>query len=553
MNKTKGGVTIRTINGNKYYYYQWYENGKKRSKTITEEEYLNYKNITINKNAYINNSTLLTGDKLKNLVKQTADYRKRYCYKDVDDFVHSPLSNKVLILYGLRRSGKTTIIYQILNSFNDSEFSKAAYILCHDKYTLEELNILLDSIYKEGYKYVFIDEVTYIKDFIDGAQFLADVYGGLMHIVLSGTDSLGFAIAANNSLYDRSILIHTTYISYKEFSEVLGIDNIDKYIEYGGTMTIEGVDYHKKNAPIFYDEESALSYVDTAIVSNIQHSLDNYKDGRNFERLIDIKNKGQLTNVINRIIQDDNHRFLTEVINRTFKSSDFGSLKELLRKNKKYSYLSTYIDSLDENDIYQSLMDSLEIINYSSSIDKATLIDLKTYLKMLDVINEIDEINIENNTSNKKVIFTQPGLRYAQVKALVESLLNQDSMLSLPKPLLDFILQLTLNDVKGKILEDIVLLETSKRSDCEVFKIKFLTGEIDMAKYKEGTISLFEIKHSETIDKMQSRHLRNETYLSLIHNKYGSIIEKNVLYQGRELDDAGIKYCNVTKYLKDLL
>lgn len=41
--KTKGGVTIKLINGEKYYYYQWYENGKKRSKTITEQEYFEYK------------------------------------------------------------------------------------------------------------------------------------------------------------------------------------------------------------------------------------------------------------------------------------------------------------------------------------------------------------------------------------------------------------------------------------------------------------------------------------------------------------------------------
>ena len=552
MNKTKGGVTIKNIHGNKYFYYQWYENGKKKSKTITEEEYLNYKNITINKSSLVNNSVLLTGDKLKDIVKQTASYRKRYCYQDVDEFINSPLSNKALILYGLRRSGKTTIIYQLLDSLNDEEFSKAAYILCHDRYTLEELNLLLDSLYKNGYKYVFIDEVTFIKDFIDGAQFLADIYGGLMHIVLSGTDSLGFVIASNNSLYDRSVLIHTTYISYKEFSEVLGIDDVDKYIEYGGTMTIEGVDYHKNAAPVFYDEESALSYVDTAIVSNIQHSLENYKDGRNFERLVDIKNKGQLTNVINRIIQDDNHRFLAEVINRTFKSGDYGSLKELLRKNKEYNYLSTYVDSLDEEEIYQLLMDALEISNYNSPIDEATLIDLKAYLKMLDVIYEINEINIETNKSNKKVIFTQPGLRYAQVKALVESLLNQDEMLSLAKPLLDFILLLTLNDVKGKILEDIVLLETIRESSDEVFKIKFLTGEIDMARYKEGKISLYEIKHSESIDKMQSRHLRNESYNSLIQNKYGSIILKSVLYKGEEKDDEGIIYSNVGQYLKNL-
>lgn len=39
MGKTKGGVTIKTINGKTYYYFQWYQDGKKRSKSISLEEY----------------------------------------------------------------------------------------------------------------------------------------------------------------------------------------------------------------------------------------------------------------------------------------------------------------------------------------------------------------------------------------------------------------------------------------------------------------------------------------------------------------------------------
>ena len=35
---SKGGVTIKTINNKKYYYYQWYENGKIRVLTDWDQD-----------------------------------------------------------------------------------------------------------------------------------------------------------------------------------------------------------------------------------------------------------------------------------------------------------------------------------------------------------------------------------------------------------------------------------------------------------------------------------------------------------------------------------
>jgi hypothetical protein len=127
-------------------------------------------------------------------------------------------------------------------------------------------------------------------------------------------------------------MIHTTYIPFKEFSRVLNINDIDTYIEYGGTLVIEGVNYHKNVYPTFFDEKTSIEYVDTAISRNIQNSLSNYNDGEKYPRLIGARNANQLTNIINRVVQDNNHRFVASIINRTFKSQDYGSLKELLRK-----------------------------------------------------------------------------------------------------------------------------------------------------------------------------------------------------------------------------
>lgn len=65
-----------------------------------------------------------------------------------------------------------------------------------------------------------------------------------MKIVLSGTDSLGFLFSESEELYDRCIMSHTTFISYREFENVLGLHGIDDYIRYGGTMSLGGNHYN---------------------------------------------------------------------------------------------------------------------------------------------------------------------------------------------------------------------------------------------------------------------------------------------------------------------
>ncbi len=131
-----------------------------------------------------------------------------------------------------------------------------------------------------------------LGDFIEGAALLSDIFATCgMKIVLSGPDSLGFAFAEDEQLYDRCIMSHTTFIPYREFERVLGIEGIDEY-------------------------------VDSAIAKNIQHSLKNYQYAGHFRSLIELYDMDELTSVINRIVEDMNHRFTIEVLTRDFKSND---------------------------------------------------------------------------------------------------------------------------------------------------------------------------------------------------------------------------------------
>ena len=197
----------------------------------------------------------------------------------------------------------------------------------------------MKKLFDAGFQYVFIDEVTLMKDFIDSAALFSDVFAAMgMKVVLSGTDSLGFWLAMDQELYDRAKPIHTTFIPYREYSRLLGIDSIDEYIRYGGTLragetAFDDADANAQDAS-FRDDESTRRYIDTAICKNIQHSLACYEAGGHFRHLYSLYEAGELTSAINRIIEDMNHRFLISVLTEDFTSHDLRLTAANLRKER---------------------------------------------------------------------------------------------------------------------------------------------------------------------------------------------------------------------------
>ena len=338
-----GSVTKKTVNGKDYFYHRWTENKKRREKYIPADELENFraqierrkeleqelkalkkqlpKAKPASPSAFTTN--VRTGEALRSFAASVRGYRRRECFLQLHDFVYGEPQDKVFILYGLRRTGKTTMIRQIFAEMNDAELAKAAFIQITAKDTLADVNRDLKALEAQGFRYVFLDEVTLMEDFIEGAALFSDVFATCgMKIVLSGTDSLGFLFTEDEQLYDRCILLHTTFIPYREFESVLGVYGIDEYIRYGGTMSLGGVHYNETST--FASKESTDEYVDTAIARNIQHSLRCYQYEGHFRHLRDLYEKGELTSAINRVVEDINHRFTLEVLSQDWKSHDLG-------------------------------------------------------------------------------------------------------------------------------------------------------------------------------------------------------------------------------------
>lgn len=538
--------------------YQNYENNI--TKNIAKKNALfkkleQYNNKASQEKEYYTN--IITGNDLKMLCMSVKNYKKRDCFKSLKSFIDNDLSGKICILYGLRRTGKTTLIFQLLNEL---PYEESAYIKVQTKDSMSSLTKDLKELFKKGYKYVCIDEITLLNDFIDTAAVLSDVFSMMgMKIVVSGKDSLGFALSSRDELYDRNIMIHTSYISFKEYFKVLNINSIDKYIEYGGTLKIENMNFDDPEFTLddisFRDDETTRKYIDTAISKNIQHSLKNDKDGMYFNQLRTLYDNNELTNVINRIVESMNHEFLVRIIEEEFKSHDLGSAKNLLLHDapEDRAYVLENIDKEKVTTILKSLVEIKETYETKVHVTQEHIDKVKSYLKVLDLIVNIP-VRYESGSRDEYYVFTQPGMRYSLVKALVYSLMKDSYFSQIPETDKKYIIEKISTDVKGRMMEDIVLLEVSKsiNKNKEAFKLKFdLGGEIDMIIYdrETNTNKIFEIKHSEKASRHQTRHLIDQNKCQYIEKIYGKTIGKYVIYRGENKIIDGIEYLNVEEYL----
>lgn len=582
-----GYISKKLISGKERYYQQWTENGKIKSKYIKNDELEDFrKKIELRKSlqsklsdlkssaAFVErpsindakfNLRVIFGNDLKDFSAQTNVFQKRNCYKQIQKYLYSETLDKVCLVYGLRRTGKTTMIRQCLQDMNDTDFNRSVYIKATVNDTMASMNKDLKQLRELGIKFVFIDEVTLISDFIDSAAILSDIYSAMgMKIVLSGTDSLGFWLAIHEELYDRAVMVHTTYISFAEHSRLLGINDIDEYVRYGGTLKAGIWDFDNKEVNAddasFKDNESTRIYIDTAICSNIQHSLKCYQDGNHFRNLYELYEKKELTGAINRIIENESHKFLINVLTDDFKTHDLHLLGRNLRNDREEENRLEIFDNLDESSVTKSLMEILEIKNkdlQSVEVTDDHLSEIKEYLEALDLLDHSDQRAIGRKLSfAERNIFTQPGMRFCQAKALVHSILKDEKFDELSVPVKLFVTDRLLSTVIGHMMEDIVILDTKRRygKSKEVFKLYFAAGEFDMVIYdsKKGEIECFEIKHSDEIIEDQAKHLLNEDNISKTEQKYGKVVRRCVIYKGESgVASNGIEYKNVEEFLKE--
>ena len=579
-----GSIVRRVIRGAERFYHQWRENGATRSRYLGVGEVAplralierrreikrllsGAKAAAVSPKSPQFRTDVATGRDLLEFAKGVERLEKRDMFPAVMKYLNSDVADRVLVVSGLRRTGKTTMLRQAILALPSAERSKAAYAKMTERDTMSALKADLKTLHDAGFRYVFIDEVTLMEDFIDTASVLSDIFAGMgMKIILSGTDSLGFWFAERDELYDRAFTLHTTFIPFREHARLLGTDDVDEYIRFGGTLRAGEILFGHKDAKndsaSFRNDETTRFYIDTAIARNIQHSLRCVDGGRHFRLLIDLYEADELTNAINRIIEDMNHRFVLSTLVRKFESADLKLASSNIARSTDPRRQTNALLKADVPRVTKRLMDILDIRraeDLKAGLTDGTAAQIREYLQALDLIVPcpVEFIGAKGERS-ERVLFSQPGMRFCQAQALVFALMNDESLSGIHAAERKIVRDAILDEVRGRMLEDIVLLETIKakaEGPVSVFKLQFAAGEYDMvvADADATSCAVYEIKHSKAPDERQLRHLIDTKKITAVEKRYGTITARTILYRGLDFTHkTGVAYRNVASYLKSL-
>ncbi|MCM8800791.1 MAG: ATP-binding protein [Candidatus Omnitrophica bacterium] len=164
-----------------------------------------------------------------NLLKYNPHWEKGFRYpfekkREVFNFLLKSLSKRQIVeIVGLRRTGKTTLLFQVINHLleNKIEPFKIWY------FTFDEEKVSLDELFKEfslqtqidfrkEKLYIFLDEIQKLPDFQAQLKVYYDLYPNLK-FYLSGSTSLFIKKKIQDSLAGRIMEAYLLPLNFKEY------------------------------------------------------------------------------------------------------------------------------------------------------------------------------------------------------------------------------------------------------------------------------------------------------------------------------------------------
>lgn len=523
------------------------------------------------------------------------EYNSRDCLPQIVDFINSDtcLKGKIMALYGLRRTGKSTLLQQALvkSGYKKGEF---AFFELQSNDTMKDIEDCLEELLEKGIKAVAFDEITRAPDFISSSSSLPDIYAKYgMKILIAGTDSLGLMFASEHELFDRMKSISTTYISYAEHCRVFGTSSIDEYIEYGG-LTSHGLDDIETGpvAPDSNENEYSLrlkKYLDSAVSSNIINSITHNNRMRLRNNELAALSEKELVAIIEKatelysgvINENEMMNALTKAsVSYPFKKPEDPASESIFRqiRRNKATMVSEFAEKINAAGIIETkitegmikeLDDYLVQMNFLSSIE---IIPIKK--KLVRSAGESDEEQKKDWEKCKPFYnnyIIQPAIKYNHLRKAFDVINNSPLFDKLSseerfraKEKLD-------GHIKGLMSEQIITFDTTNilRGKYTVIKPEFYetqekTGEYDMLIWDERNSRhwSFEIKHSSApytgYDsdgnyEGQDIHLVNENFIKASEERFGKFQRACVLYNGEPfISEKGTLFLNAGEFLISL-
>lgn len=267
---------------------------------------------------------------------------------------------EVLVLSGLRRVGKTTIIYQQIMDLLKEHKPRSIVYFTFDYVTINLVELLdtyskLTGIdWKHEKIFLFLDEIQKLKEWSSQVKVLFDAFPNLK-IVVSGSASLQLEKDAMDNLAGRHFMLEIKPLSLLEFYELKYGKVIDRPELYRSEFVAETGSYIKRPFPaaVKWRDGDVYAYIRESVLSKIIRGdlPDTFREVNIalLERMIDVfySNPGMIINVDemakNFSISKttfEKHMFFLKFAKLIRTCANFrGSAISMSRKNKKvYPY-----------------------------------------------------------------------------------------------------------------------------------------------------------------------------------------------------------------------
>lgn len=160
--------------------------------------------------------------KQNSVSKELSKPYKRHIFPKLFDLISY---KQIIILSGLRRVGKTTLLYQIMEHLIKNNNSKHIFYFNFDKRVkdlTEILNVYEESTnidWKKEKIFIFLDEIVKLNGWGDKIKLIYDAFPNIK-FVISSSSSIKLEEEAIKNLAGRYFLINIKPLSFKEYLEL---------------------------------------------------------------------------------------------------------------------------------------------------------------------------------------------------------------------------------------------------------------------------------------------------------------------------------------------
>lgn len=152
----------------------------------------------------------------------TIEYKERTTYKQISKFLRLP---QIIALTGLRRVGKTTLMFKILQDYIKKGFTPENILyFSFDEFRETDIREILNEYEKimeknlENEKYlILLDEIQKLENWEEKLKRVYDTYNKNIKIIISGSESLFIKKRSKETLAGRIFEFKIEPLSFKEF------------------------------------------------------------------------------------------------------------------------------------------------------------------------------------------------------------------------------------------------------------------------------------------------------------------------------------------------